>query len=406
MNHSKYDRKLFSQQLSAVNKMSLLKVGALFMEMGTGKTTTAYHIIKAVKSIEAVIWVCPLKVKQTIEKEIELLGGFNCIFEVIGIESIQQSNRIYLDLLEKVCNLNTFLVADESIKIKNFEAKRTRRMIEISKKCQYKLILNGTPVTKNILDLWAQLEFLSPKILNMSFAQYKNTFCSYKTITQRKGSYKKSIEIITGYHNIAHLHSIIEPYIFQCSLSLPNEKEYRDYSYSLTSSEIEQYQAIKQYYLDLERMEAFDNNFFLGMIMALQQSYSLAQGKIDLLAEVLEEFGENKVIVYTKFVATREHLQKLYPNVKILSYGKHAFGLNLQQKNITVFFDKTFDYGARIQSEFRTYRTGQQSNCCFIDFSARNAKLDNLIDSNIADKTSLLTILHTHTIKEFITNNL
>lgn len=34
------------------------------------------------------------------------------------------------------------------------------------------------------------MEFLSPLILNMSDAEFKNTFCDYTTITKRFGSHK------------------------------------------------------------------------------------------------------------------------------------------------------------------------------------------------------------------------
>jgi hypothetical protein len=54
-----------------------------------------------------------------------------------------------------------FLIVDESIKMKNFEAKRTQRMLTLGAMVEYKLILNGTPITKNVMDIWSQIHFLS-----------------------------------------------------------------------------------------------------------------------------------------------------------------------------------------------------------------------------------------------------
>jgi SNF2 family DNA or RNA helicase len=54
-----------------------------------------------------------------------------------------------------------FLIVDESIKMKNFEAK-TQRMLTLGAMVEYKLILNGTPITKNVMDIWSQIHFLSP----------------------------------------------------------------------------------------------------------------------------------------------------------------------------------------------------------------------------------------------------
>jgi SNF2 family DNA or RNA helicase len=46
--------------------------------------------------------------------------------------------------------------------MKNFEAKRTQRMLTLGAMVEYKLILNGTPITKNVMDIWSQIHFLSP----------------------------------------------------------------------------------------------------------------------------------------------------------------------------------------------------------------------------------------------------
>lgn len=94
------------------------------------------------------------------------------------------SDRVYLELNDILEKNNCFLLIDESIKIKNFDAKRTKRLLELSKKAEYKLILNGTPITRNLLDLWSQFEFLSPKILNLSYTQFRDTFCEWEKITK------------------------------------------------------------------------------------------------------------------------------------------------------------------------------------------------------------------------------
>ena len=71
------------------------------------------------------------------------------------------------------------VIVDESLKVKNAEAKRTRRILEVGKRAEWKLVLNGTPVSRNLLDMWPQMEFLSPKILGMSLTEYKNTFTKW-----------------------------------------------------------------------------------------------------------------------------------------------------------------------------------------------------------------------------------
>ena len=67
----------------------------------------------------------------------------------------------------------------------------------------------------------------------------------------------------------------------------------------------------------------------------------------------------------------------------------HSFGLNLQEYSVIVYFDKTFDYSQRVQSEHRIFRTGQKQDCIYIDLTG-NVGLEKLIDKNIIKKISLL----------------
>lgn len=95
-------------QEKAFEKLSKLKVGALFMEMGTGKTKVALDLIASKKEkVDYILWICPFSIKSEIlvEKnkwhpELEI--------EVVGCESIGSSDRIYIELLNKVENSTTF----------------------------------------------------------------------------------------------------------------------------------------------------------------------------------------------------------------------------------------------------------------------------------------------------------
>ena len=120
---------LLPQQNQALTKQLPNKVGALFMKMGTGKTRGAVELVNAVPDLDLVVWVGPLrsiepldKTLPSIKEEIAKWGGFNAKEVIyVGVESIGQSDRTYLKLFNKIRHTvdNTFLVVDESIKIKN-----------------------------------------------------------------------------------------------------------------------------------------------------------------------------------------------------------------------------------------------------------------------------------------------
>lgn len=381
---------LLDSQIGATNALSSLKVGALLMEAGTGKTRAAMELIKSVPDVGLVLWLCPFQTKENLKAEVAKHGGFDCAFEVHGIETLSSSDRTYLQLRTLLCSHKTpFIVVDESLKIKNWDAIRTKRIIELGSLVEYKLILNGTPLTKDLLDLWAQMEFLSPKILKMGLAQFRNTFCEIVRKTTSYGNRSRVEEWIAGYHNIDYLHSLIDPYVFKYDLRLSIGKQYSQVNYCLTEEEIESYKEIKDWFLDPKRLAMLNNNVFLQMIQKLQHSYCCSPDKIAKVAATITNDDPKRTIIYCKFKASRDMFTDLFPDQTVFTFGKHSLGLNMQQFNKIIYADKTFDYAQRVQSEHRIFRTGQQSDCSYVNMNA-SIGLDGLIDKNIAKKTSLL----------------
>ena len=161
--------KLYPHQQKAVEKLVHLKVGALYMEQGTGKTRTALELIQrrlSAGKVVCALWLCPCSTKRNLREDIEYHAPeLSRDIVIRGIESLSSSDRLYLQLRELVATHQAYLIVDESTLVKNKRAIRTERIIELSKKCTYKLILNGTPVSKNEADLFAQWYILDWRIL-------------------------------------------------------------------------------------------------------------------------------------------------------------------------------------------------------------------------------------------------
>lgn len=392
--------KLLNQQKEAINKLKQHQVGAMFMEPGTGKTRSALEIINGTES-DYVVWFTPFRTKDNLRAEIEKWGTSKTI-EIVGIESIQNSDRLYLELYKKISvSLCPAIIVDESLKIKNADAKRTNRIIKLGKMATYKLILNGTPLSRDLLDLWSQLEFLSPKILKMGLQEFKNNFCEYKTLTFTKpGTYRTHTkEWIIRYHNLDYLYAMIEPYVYECDLKIDVNKQYHEIKYRLSVEEKEKHTEIIERVLN-DKWLMTKPNFFLELTQYLQNNYSRSEEKFQYLDEIVQKYGAKKIIVFAKYVATQELLNERFPDVQILSYQKHSLGFNLQIYNICVFFDKHWDYALREQAEKRIYRTGQDKECIFYDFTG-NVGLESLIDQNVAKKADLLKEFKKLSIEEF-----
>lgn len=384
---------LSGRQLQAVEQLKRFKVGALFMEPGTGKTFTACQLLKEIKTLK--IWFTTCANKNNLQSELELCGEYNYL--IYGIESISQSDRIYNEIVDLVLSKVCCIVCDESIKIKNIEAKRTKRLLEISKHCEYKLILNGTPFTKSILDLWTQMEFLSPKILNMGYSEFKNKFCEYIKINKYKNGIISAKEFIVGYHNLDYLHSLVKHYIYECKLELIVEKNQYNINYKIEDELIEEYNNIKKKFLNEEYLFSRDGNIFLELTQKMQHSYCCAEEKFNCVKRIIEE--HKSVLIFCKYVKSQEELSKRFPEAVVLTYGRHSFGLNLQDYNVIIYFDKTFDYGQKLQSSYRIYRLGQKENCLYYELTG-DVGLESVIDKNITKKISMTEYFKVKTLTE------
>lgn len=387
---------LLPNQEKALTKQLPNKVGALFMKMGTGKTRVALELVNAVPEIDLVVWIGPLRsIKPiaenipSVKDEIVKWGGFRCENVVyVGIETLQSSDRTYLQLYNQINRtLNTFIVVDESIKIKNHDAKRTKRLLELSNMAEYKLILNGEPITRDLLDIWAQFQFLDPEILNMSLSEFKNTFCKYTTITKRFGTYKEySKTFITGYENIDYLYSLIGEYVFECDLELNVQQVFENAYYELSEEEKERYNFLKEKYLDDEKMMMMNNNIFLEMTQKMQHEYCCSESKFEKVEKWIRD--ESKTIIFTKYIVSAEECRKRFPKATVLNYQTGSLSLNLQDKPYTVCFDQTFDWGLVAQSAHRNYRTGQENNCRYLRLIG-DVGLEELIHKNNQKKLGI-----------------
>lgn len=361
------------------------------MKMGSGKTKVALDLINSKSNkIDYILWICPFSIKNEIIKERDKWYPAMKI-DVVGCETIGSSDRTYLEILKKVTTSKTFIVVDESLKIKNINAKRTRRIIEFGEYAQYKLILNGTPITKNVIDLYTQMEFLSPKILKMSFNQFKNTYCEYYIRGRLKGMVKKQ-------HNIEHLISLIEPYIFDCDLDIEAKKMYYNYFYDVDTF---QYSKLKN-----ELLEGIANIDFFVLTTKLQQFYTTY--KEEMLKELLGQIND-QVIIFVKYLDsipagankivgdmnTKERKQVIDKFERgdfkelYITYGCGSYGLNLQFCRNIIFAEHCFDYSQRIQAEARIYRIGQNYDVNYYNLWC-NVGLEKMIQSSLNKKSNLL----------------
>ena len=448
---------LYPYQQAAVEKLRRTKVGALYMQPGTGKTRTALELIKRredVGKVNAVLWLCPCSVKENLHLDITYHCGDvprNLIIK--GIESISSSDRLYLQLLEMVTTYNVFLVVDESNLVKNHKAKRTERISEISRHCSYKLILNGTPVSRNEADLFAQWYILDPDILGYkSYYSFAANHLEYWTIIDENGV-EHTTDHIKRVLDIDYLTAKIAPYTFQITMeetgiNLP-EISYLHETCDFTPEQFAHYQEVKEMFLG--NVDEFDETTIYKLFTALQLVSSgrrvlslpkdrmrsepffdhwqgnprmrclekiitgnikdeqcivfcKLQSEVDDIAQMLASHG----ISFSEFTG-RDNLKQRVKSLKLFRSGETqfllsnkkcgAYGLNLQFCHAIIFYHNDFEYATREQAENRIYRIGQTQTCKIYDIYVNNS-IDSMICDNLRHKTSMI-----ESFKEWIKKN-
>ena len=407
------DYRLTTQQQQAFNKFKQLKVGALFMQQGTGKTRVAIELIESTDSTLA-IFFCPFSTKENLEAELKK-WNLSTDYRIIGYESLSASDRIYTELYELLDQHegDIFMVADESIFIKNEETRRFSRLMRLANFSTYRLLLNGTPITQNEWDIYNQMHFLSPKIIGMNRPQFLSTFftkIAYKKRGQSPKEFYKFSEV-----NAQYLYKLIEPYIFKVDLNFDKEISTNYQLIYASDQTIGKYLTLKDELLE----KIAQQEDFLDILATMRYVLFTDKERCKMIAQKLN----GQIIVYCSFIAEVEQIaqhldcyiiigdtpaaerQHIIDQFKqdnkplLMTFGVGAYGLNLQFCNHIAFASLTFDYGHIDQAKHRIQRLGQTRDITYTYFTS-DVGLYNVIEQNIIKKEMLSDLL----IKEVMMN--
>ena len=396
--------RLTEQQEEAFQKFKELRVGALFMEQGTGKNRVALDLVNETDS-NLVLFLCPCSTKGNLQAEIDK-WGIQKEYYIFGYETVASSDTTYLKILDIIKDKKVFIVADESIFIKNENSKRYRRLMNIAKHSHYRLILNGTPITKDEWDIYNQMSFLSPKIINMDRSQFLNTFFKrvrYKKRGQSAREFYKLSEV-----NIDYLHKLIEPYIFECSFQFDKKVKSTNIEIIASEENREKYEAQKERLLNSlaigqSCIEQFQN-LAVACFEDKERHKEIARhlkGQIIVFCTLLSEVNDISkeidcyVITGAQSLSERSEIIerfKIDNKPLLMTIGTGAYGLNLQFCNKIAFASIAFDYGKIDQAKSRIRRLGQERDIEYIYFTS-DLGIYNMIQENNQRKIDLKELI-------------
>lgn len=435
----KVKTELYDYQQEAVSKLSRVTVGALYMEMGTGKTRTALELIRkrAQKDkINHIIWLCPFSIKTDVERNIQKHMEIpKELLTICGIESLSSSHKTVEQILDLAMVKECYLIVDESNLVKNPFAIRSQNTLRVAQNCKYKLLLNGTPITKTEADLFSQWQILDWRILG-----YRSYYSFAANHLEFDDKYRNKIRRVL---NVDYLTDKISPYTYQVRkdecLNLPN-KRYVTHYFSLTDEQKEHYLTVAYDFLSPSRLidNTFEDALIYRTFTALQQITSgeriitsasqpikhepffkniESNPRITALLNVMSSFSKEKVIIFCRFLHEIESIYTVlsrhgyscqinhggltkarrqyaldefekHDQVLISSKSCASYGLNLQFCSNIIYYNNDWDWGTRVQSEDRIHRIGQQHPITIVDLCA-SSKIDERIQYSLSRKECL-----------------
>ena len=459
----RFKTKPFQHQLDALKESWNKEVWALFMEMGTGKTKVCIDNIAILYDkgkINATLIIVPNGIKRNWRNELEIHMADHINYRVgIWSASPKKEEKKELDQLSIIADDLTLLimnvealsttrgrdfarsfllrnqsmcVVDESTTIKNHAAARTKNIIKLAELAKYRRIMTGSPVTKSPLDLFSQIQFLDPYLIDQQ--SYYSFRARYAVVVQRSvGTH--SFQHIVKYQRLDELQEKIKNFSTRIlkseCLDLP-EKLYTKRVVTMTPEQLKAYVEMKK-----SALAFLENNKMMTAATVLTQLIRLHQitcghvktddgevkaiknNRIHELLNVLEETG-GKVIIWAvyrhdiraiekaigdiygkesvasyygdtkdtirqsivdRFMDVNDHLRFFVGNPKTGGYG-----LTLTSSHTVVYYSNDYSLEVRMQSEDRAHRIGQTSKVTYVDLMAEHTideKIVKLLNAKI-----------------------
>lgn len=429
--------------------------GFLF-EMGCGKTLTAIATMGAayeMGAIKTVLIIAPTSVCSVWPKEFDEYADFKYNvavllgdkqkrlaalrslaafpFEALRVAVINYESTWREGIFEALLDWHPdMIICDESQRIKEPKAKQSRAMHELGDAAKYKLILSGTPIQNNAIDLYSQYRFLDPTVFGTNFFAFRNRYAIMGGFDRRQiVGYKDLDKLIQKEHSVAYRVTKEE------ALDLPEQTFLTQYI-TLEGKDKQLYDRIKRdSFAELENGGQITAPTVLTKLLRLQQFTGgfiqadegikpefVFKGKINALEDILDDYvisAGKKLVIFCRFRPEidliSDSLKKkkirfasIYGDIKIEDRGPivedfqknpetkvflaqidtAGLGITLTAADTCVYYSENFNYAAYSQSLARIHRIGQKNRCTYIHLVVEHS-IDETILKALARKEDL-----------------
>lgn len=431
----------------------------LLFEMGCGKTLTAIAIAGAgyqMGKVERLLIVAPTSVVAVWPKELQEYAKFKYTcktllgekkqrikqiddllkfpFKALKVAVINYESTWRPEILEKLKEFDAdMVIADESQRIKAYDAAQSKAMYELGDQARYKLILSGTPVQTAAIDIWSQYRFLDKTVFGDNFFKFRGRYAIMGGYGNKK---------IVGYKDLEGLikkeHSIAFRVTKDEALDLP-EQTFETRKIQFNQKEKNLYERIKKdSYAELDGGGHITATTVLTRLLRLQQLAGgflvqddaqkpqlVSRAKLDALGDIIEDYvirSGKKLVIFARFIAEVKAIMELadkvlpkelkqvaiYGDIKkedrgdivkqfqedpktVLFIGQidtAGTGITLTAADTCVYYSKNFNYATYSQSLSRIHRIGQRNCCTYIDLEIEGT-IDELISKALSRKEDM-----------------
>lgn len=447
---------LYKHQIRGAN-MALRAFGALdaktpgggfgeLFEMGCGKTLTTIAVAGALYNlgkIDRVLVVAPTSVCSVWPHDLNQFAAFpwearvllgdkkkrlkalneleNWPFKALRIAVINYESTHRDGIFEALAAYKPdLIVCDESQRIKNPSAAQSKALHKLGDAAPFRMILSGTPVQNNAVDLYSQYRFLDPAVYGANFYAFKNRYCIMGGYGQHQ---------IVGYRNMDELvekeHSVAYRVTKEECLDLPQQTFINRYVQFTDAEQAIYEQLRKSSFLELETGENVTATTILTMYLRLMQltggfltadestrPKQVNTAKLEALADIVDDYvvdAGKKLVIFARFraeIAAIENLLRLrkiqygsiYGDVPMEERGKivedfqtnsdtkvfvaqiqtAGLGITLHAASTAVFYSYDYNYANYAQALARIHRIGQRFPVTYI-----HLVVDGSIDEKI-----------------------
>ena len=362
-----YKNKPYLHQEAYLSRFWKKKLGALFADMGTGKSFMVINNIAMLYDcghINAALIVAPKGVYRNwynseipkhlpdhIEYRMAIwnpsprkaeLAALDALFEpsedlkilIMNIEAFStKKGTVYAERF--LLGTKAFMAIDESTTIKTPKAARAKNVVKVGKLATAKRIMTGSPVTKSPLDLYQQCEFLGPECLGVpSFYSFQARYA----VTVERSMPSHTFKQIVGYQRLDELKEKLDKFSYRVTkdecLDLP-DKVFTKREVELTKEQVKAYNEMKNMALALFDQGMMSTVNALTQMMRLHQIVCghvkldsgevlhLPNNRVKELMSIVEE-TDGKIIIWANYrhdiEAIKIELAKVYGMNAVATY--------------------------------------------------------------------------------------